>query len=66
VFAVTGRRRLTVVAHRLFPSRMLLRHTMPLARRGRLAVLAAYAVRLLVMVVALPAAVRAWRTASQR
>ena len=66
VFAATGRRRLLVLAHHLFPSRMVLRHAMPLARRGRLALLAAYAVRLSSLAVALPAALRAWRVASRR
>jgi hypothetical protein len=51
------------VAHLVFPSRTMLRRSMPLARRGRLGLLAAYALRPLWMVVGLPAAVRSWRLA---
>jgi hypothetical protein len=58
-----GWRRLLVLVQRTFPSRAALRVSMPLARRGRLGLLAAYAVRPLWLAVRLPAAARAWRTA---
>jgi hypothetical protein len=51
------------VAQLVFPSRTMLRRSMPLARRGRLGLLAAYALRPLRMVVGLAAAVRSWRLA---
>jgi hypothetical protein len=51
------------VAQLVFPSRTMLRRSMPLARRGGLGLLAAYALRPLWMVVGLPAAVRSWRRA---
>ncbi|HET9518331.1 MAG TPA: nucleotidyltransferase family protein, partial [Actinoplanes sp.] len=62
--ALPGRRRPITIARLLFPSPALLRRTTPLAQRGRLALPAAYAVRLVTMAVGLPAAVRAWRAAS--
>jgi hypothetical protein len=57
-------RRPLVIVQRAYPSRALLRRSMPLARRGPLGLAAAYLLRPVWMAVRLPAALRAWRGAA--
>lgn len=62
--AISGwRSRMWMIVRKLLPSRRLMRASCPLARRGRIGLLAAYAWRPLWVIGSLPAAVRAWRRA---
>lgn len=63
VLDASGWRRVPVVVGRTFPSRAAIRRSMPLARRGRIGLVAAYALRPLWLAISLPAAVRARRAA---
>ena len=54
------RTRLSMIWHKLFPPVTFLRHWSPLARRGRLGTLIAYAWRPMWVMVRALAAVRAW------
>jgi len=63
VVAASWWHRPVMLVNLVFPSRTMLRRSMPLARRGRLGLLGAYALRPLWMVVGLPAAVRSLRLA---